>query len=336
MTEQFKRDMGRYIVIKRSDLQDSPVMALRALDMGLQHVNSKRALRGKSPLECVVVESDWPEYEYVWAMIEARVTGESVAVTIGERAHQYAESIMSSVREEFRSLGEAVATGDINEALKLIRQMNHTLGFTKENEVETLDHLSLDTGKVDQVVVHGAGIIDRYPGREDRVIYSAPFTPGEKVEWCESGRWYPGTVKAVSGDMVIITDQHGNDGEYRFGITPIVAQLRSSGPTTEEELNDCLGFPLPDWAVDVSDGTLKPGLQLCTKDGRRSGNAHIIGFERVPGPGSQFFEVFTLLTDAGNRIRATEPEIDELFYRGEFISDPQEVITRFGGKDETE
>lgn len=30
---------------------------------------------GKAPLECVVVESDWPEYEPTWEAIEARMTG---------------------------------------------------------------------------------------------------------------------------------------------------------------------------------------------------------------------------------------------------------------------
>ena len=35
----------------------------------------QRRLKGKEPLDCVVVESDWPEYEPTWRAIEARVTG---------------------------------------------------------------------------------------------------------------------------------------------------------------------------------------------------------------------------------------------------------------------
>lgn len=55
----------RYIVIKRKHLSDWQQSALRGhmswLDIGT--------------VECVVVERDWPEYEPVWAMIEARCGG---------------------------------------------------------------------------------------------------------------------------------------------------------------------------------------------------------------------------------------------------------------------
>lgn len=107
MTEQFKRDMGRYIVIKSSDMKVLHPTTLVELHRAIAMTNTYREMRDKAPLQCVVVESDWPEYERVWAMIEARVTGE-----------------------------------------------------------------------VDQVVVHGAGIIDRYPGREDRVL-----RPSEAPLW---------------------------------------------------------------------------------------------------------------------------------------------------------
>jgi hypothetical protein len=36
----------------------------------------------KRKLKCVVVESDWPEYETVFRMIEARVTGQSLRAEI--------------------------------------------------------------------------------------------------------------------------------------------------------------------------------------------------------------------------------------------------------------
>ena len=38
-----------------------------------ESVNLERHRRGKSDLTAVVVESDWPEYEPVWKMIESRV-----------------------------------------------------------------------------------------------------------------------------------------------------------------------------------------------------------------------------------------------------------------------
>lgn len=46
----------------------------------------QRRLKGKKPLECVVVEKDWPEYEPTWKAIEARVSGAQ-----GEKKHERAE-----------------------------------------------------------------------------------------------------------------------------------------------------------------------------------------------------------------------------------------------------
>lgn len=71
----------RYIVIKQSDL-DAAVAAgyLSAIELAaLAHIRNNvdrvRYERRKEPLACVCVESDWPEYEPVWKMIEDRVNG---------------------------------------------------------------------------------------------------------------------------------------------------------------------------------------------------------------------------------------------------------------------
>ena len=64
--EAFERE-ERYIVIKRKYLSEQQERDLRE---GMR-------LRGIGTVECVVVESDWPEYETVWKMIEDRVTGRS-------------------------------------------------------------------------------------------------------------------------------------------------------------------------------------------------------------------------------------------------------------------
>lgn len=55
----------RYIVIKRKHLTPFMEGAIR---------NQLEALE-VPPVDCVVVESDWPECEKVWRMIEARVVG---------------------------------------------------------------------------------------------------------------------------------------------------------------------------------------------------------------------------------------------------------------------
>jgi hypothetical protein len=79
---------------------------------------------------------------------------------------------------------------------------------------------------------------------------------------------------------------------------------------------------LPEWAerYDPS-GTLELHRQLCTKDGRRLGNAFITKIGTTmsiadfkPEP------CYTVLTDAGSQVRMIENEIHEYFYIGEYIS----------------
>lgn len=72
---------NRYYVLKVSDIEAafqagfiSPE-ALDELENAALAVNRVRQQRGKDELACVVVESDWPEHEVVWGMIEARVEG---------------------------------------------------------------------------------------------------------------------------------------------------------------------------------------------------------------------------------------------------------------------
>jgi hypothetical protein len=69
---EFKRE-ERYIVIKIKDLKYASVE------------NKLRSVLhdgGIPTRECVVVEQDWPEYEPVWAMIEARMTGRAIEAEI--------------------------------------------------------------------------------------------------------------------------------------------------------------------------------------------------------------------------------------------------------------
>ncbi|AVX37784.1 hypothetical protein [Yersinia massiliensis] len=71
----------RYIVIKRSDAEKYlGHFNFQLLDTLENSIKKGRDIESKPPLQCVVVESDWPEYETVWSMIESRVDGISEAV----------------------------------------------------------------------------------------------------------------------------------------------------------------------------------------------------------------------------------------------------------------
>ncbi len=66
---EFQRE-DRYIVIKRSDLKKVPVSYRSHL------IDPMFALLAHLPnRECLVIESDWPEYEPAWKAIEARMSG---------------------------------------------------------------------------------------------------------------------------------------------------------------------------------------------------------------------------------------------------------------------
>lgn len=72
---------NRYLVIKKRDVTaaiDAGLISFKhADDLNIiaAVINDNRERQGKGQLQCVVVESDWPEYETVWAMIETRVNG---------------------------------------------------------------------------------------------------------------------------------------------------------------------------------------------------------------------------------------------------------------------
>lgn len=69
----------RYIVIKRIDLEAAQAaghvgnIEIAALNYIETCVDRMRFEQEKQPLKCIVVESDWPEYEHVWELIRLRV-----------------------------------------------------------------------------------------------------------------------------------------------------------------------------------------------------------------------------------------------------------------------
>lgn len=69
----------RYLVFKYTDLHDLDTYYQNNLADIISEVNGKRAARGKASINCVVIESDWPEYEVVWKLLEKRVDNENTA-----------------------------------------------------------------------------------------------------------------------------------------------------------------------------------------------------------------------------------------------------------------
>ena len=75
MRKQFKREQ-RYFVVKVKDAKEYlDAHQLEKLAEIADTISEGREKDGIPAVECVVVESDWPEYEPIWKAIEARVSG---------------------------------------------------------------------------------------------------------------------------------------------------------------------------------------------------------------------------------------------------------------------
>lgn len=73
---------------------------------------------------------------------------------------------------------------------------------------------------------------------------------------------------------------------------------------------------IPEWATGRAKASTDFGAQLCTRDGRRCGNAVV--FECAP-VGEYVVKV---CTDAGNVMTLSAVEIDDLFYPAKWLMDP--------------
>ncbi|HGP4248532.1 TPA: hypothetical protein ACLM19_004711 [Pseudomonas aeruginosa] len=98
---EFKRE-ERYLVLKLKDL--SPAAE--------EHIRQYVAARNLPNRQCVVVESDWPEYELVWTMIEARVAGRPSAMEILAAEAQALREEVAALRTKLAMAEDAAAKGD--------------------------------------------------------------------------------------------------------------------------------------------------------------------------------------------------------------------------------
>lgn len=73
---------------------------------------------------------------------------------------------------------------------------------------------------------------------------------------------------------------------------------------------------LPPWAIGKANGFGDIGAQLCTKDGRRMGNAVVVGTKTAIN-----MEAMVIITDAGNMLTLTERELQESFYEPTWLLD---------------
>jgi hypothetical protein len=111
-----------------------------------------------------------------------------------------------------------------------------------------------------------------------------------------------GPIKEVNKSLAEIAEQHMQR----------ILGPHETVPDTEK--------PLPHWAIGEANGLLQVGAQLCTRDGRKTGNGVIVSAEEY-----QFRDykdiLFKVLSDAGNTLALNTVEVFELFYPPKYLMD---------------
>lgn len=103
----------RYIVLKRKDLKGLRGALVKTLTAICGFHDVKRQKRGVEPLQCLVIEKDWPEYEIVLKMLSERVDG-AIATPV---KHSHYKKDVSHLK-----------TIDIYRILELFENVPHAIG----------------------------------------------------------------------------------------------------------------------------------------------------------------------------------------------------------------
>jgi hypothetical protein len=96
-----KREI-RYLVLKLKDVQCLSQADQAALKYIAAKVDVIRMGRNKIPLACVVVESDWPEYEPTWQAIERRVDAAVEGESIPEVCTKEMDELAQAIGEDYQ------------------------------------------------------------------------------------------------------------------------------------------------------------------------------------------------------------------------------------------
>lgn len=129
----FKREQ-RYIVFKLTDLQKhiEPSDLFNLQQIG-RTVGAGREQDGKSPLECLVVESDWPEYEPTWRAIEQRVSGAALTQPAQSALEPMSREQITKLYEVPQLAGSEFENGT-ERAIALIRAYEEARGITTQGK----------------------------------------------------------------------------------------------------------------------------------------------------------------------------------------------------------
>lgn len=229
MNDEFKQE-DRYIVFKVSDLGNS-LKGDEIRQLAREYAEQRR-LKGKPPLECVVVESDWPEYEPTWRAIEARVTGAQAHPALSQSAQGIKDDIISDLQTQFDT--EGITEYDSGDALIRLCDAiaavedNFALAQPAPKAVAYLDlgtggYMDIGTDLTDEALAalpkgrHMLGIVGTYGVDGYVPAQPAPSVPDDMVERAVNSflSWkLPKDFHPDGGIVFIPTKGRGYDSPY--------------------------------------------------------------------------------------------------------------------------
>ena len=177
--------------------------------------------------------------------------------------------------------------------------------------------LSIDGGnQMDEVMHWGAEHLQPIPPRKPIVQYALSVPEGTKFDFQNID------VKLYLALKFFVQQESEDSEHYQAGVLALAEFELSHGP-------------LPEWAIGRNwSYDLQPGAQLMTKDGRVTGNAHVIRLTERSGI-SYSEKLYDCITDAGSYMGSmSERDINHQYWVGDFISDPKTLIARFGNHGE--
>lgn len=110
----------RYIAIKRKDMEKSSAPAFKAFTAGFRSLHDSMLKNGAPARSFLVIESDWPEFEPAYQMIEARMCGrpnelDSIRGRLNA-AEQFVQKMVDCTKGQ-----DSIATGYLSDILDVIK-----------------------------------------------------------------------------------------------------------------------------------------------------------------------------------------------------------------------
>lgn len=111
---KFEREFRYYVakskdVIKHLTSEEQQILSVLLDKVALGRLSDK-----KTELRCVVVESDWPEYEPVWGMIQKRIENSESVVTTTNIDDNNTNSLLL---EAYRACQSGIMSNDLTKRI---------------------------------------------------------------------------------------------------------------------------------------------------------------------------------------------------------------------------